>query len=101
MQRTLRKMRFMRPPPRTFAISTLSRPQMRLAEIYQCFCDENRLRTLNLLTNGPLCGCHFQDILKLTQVKISKRLAYLRERQLVECHREQNWMVYSLPKNPP
>jgi protein-tyrosine-phosphatase/DNA-binding transcriptional ArsR family regulator len=74
---------------------------MQLAKIYQCFCDENRLRILNLLASGPLCGCHFQDILKLSQVKISKHLAYLRERQMVECRREQNWMVYSLPKNPP
>lgn len=73
---------------------------MRLTQVYECLCDETRLRMLHLLTSGPLCGCHFQDILKLSQVRVSKHLAYLRERQLVEAHREQNWMVYSLPQNP-
>lgn len=73
---------------------------MRLTEIYQCFCDETRLRILNLLTSGPLCVCHFQDILQLPQVKVSKHLAYLREHNTVESYRDQNWMVYSLPKAP-
>jgi ArsR family transcriptional regulator, arsenate/arsenite/antimonite-responsive transcriptional repressor len=71
---------------------------MDLVQIYQCFCDRTRLRILNLLTNSPLCVCHFQTILGEPQVKISKHLGYLRERGLVEVERDQNWMVYSLPK---
>jgi DNA-binding transcriptional ArsR family regulator len=71
---------------------------MDLVHIYQCFCDRTRLRILNLLVNSPLCVCHFQTILDEPQVKISKHLAYLRERGMVEVERDQNWMVYSLPK---
>jgi len=30
-------------------------------------------------------------------VKISKHLAYLRQREMVVVQRQQNWMIYSLP----
>src|SRR3954468_11373948 len=71
---------------------------MDLVQIYQCFCDRTRLRILHLLTKSPLCVCHFQDILGEPQVKISKHLAYLRSRDMVTTQREQNWMIYSLPR---
>ncbi len=71
-----------------------------LLQIYQCFCDETRLRILNVLSQGPLCVCHFQELLDETQVKISKHLGYLRDRGLVEVARHQNWMIYSLPGRP-
>lgn len=75
---------------------------MELVQIYQCLCDRTRLRILNLLDAGPLCVCHFQTVLKESQVKISKHLAYLRVRGLVETRREGNWIIYSLPaKRPP
>ena len=71
---------------------------MDLIQIYQCLCDRTRLRILNLLAKSPLCVCHLQTILGEAQVKISKHLGYLRERGMVEVERDQNWMVYSLPK---
>ncbi|HUN82077.1 MAG TPA: metalloregulator ArsR/SmtB family transcription factor [Phycisphaerae bacterium] len=74
---------------------------MSLIQIYQCLCDETRLRILNLLAQGPLCVCHFQEILEEPQVKISKHLAYLRKHGMVEAKREANWMIYSLPAHPP
>jgi ArsR family transcriptional regulator len=70
---------------------------MDLVQIYQCFCDRTRLRILHLLTQSPLCVCHFQTILDEPQVKISKHLAYLRDRGMVEVKRDKNWMIYSLP----
>ena len=73
---------------------------MDLIQIYECFCDRTRLRILNLLAQTPLCVCHFQEILSEPQVKISKHLAYLREREMVVAERQQNWMIYSLPKKP-
>lgn len=71
---------------------------MELIQIYRCFCDRTRLRILHLLTRSPLCVCHFQDILDEPQVKISKHLAYLRSRGMVTTERDQNWIIYSLPK---
>src|SRR5260221_11495521 len=74
---------------------------MELIQIYQCFCDPTRLRILHLLAKGPLCVCHFQSLLGETQVKISKHLAYLKDKGLVVAHRHQNWMIYCLPKKRP
>ena len=70
---------------------------MGLIQIYQCLCDLTRLRILNLLTEGELCVCHFQEILSEPQVKVSKHLAYLKARGLVVARKEANWMIYSLP----
>lgn len=74
---------------------------MELVRIYECLCDVTRLRLLHVLAQGPLCVCHFQAVLDEPQVKISKHLAYLRERGLVEATREGNWVVYALPSAPP
>ena len=73
---------------------------MELTQIYECFCDRTRLRILHLLIETPLCVCHFQEILGEPQVKISKHLAYLRSRRLVETKQEKNWIIYSLPAKP-
>jgi ArsR family transcriptional regulator len=71
---------------------------MDLVDIYQGFSDRTRQRILCLLAQSPLCVCHFQTILGESQVKISKHLAYLRERGLVTVERDGNWMVYALPR---
>lgn len=71
---------------------------MRLIQVYECFCDETRLRILNLLSKTPLCVSHLQEILLLPQVKISKHLAYMKEREMVASTRHENWMLYSLAK---
>jgi ArsR family transcriptional regulator, arsenate/arsenite/antimonite-responsive transcriptional repressor len=73
---------------------------MGLIQIYQCLCDLTRLRILNLLTEGELCVCHFQEILGEPQVKVSKHLAYLKSRGLVLARKEANWMIYSIPPKP-
>jgi ArsR family transcriptional regulator len=72
--------------------------RMDLIPIYQCFCDRTRLRILHLLMRSPLCVCHIQEILDEPQVKISKHLGYLRSRGMVTTAREQNWIIYSLPR---
>jgi ArsR family transcriptional regulator, arsenate/arsenite/antimonite-responsive transcriptional repressor len=70
---------------------------VKLVQIYQCLCDETRLRILNLLTHTPLCVCHFGSVLKERQVNISKHLSYLKKHDLVECRQHQNWRIYQLP----
>jgi len=70
---------------------------MDLVKIYGCLCDRTRLRILHLLHDGPLCVCHFQEILREPQVKISKHLAYLKKNEMVEAERCANMMIYRLP----
>ena len=74
---------------------------LQLIEVYNCLCDETRLRIVHLLAQSPLCVCHLQDVLGLTQVAASKRLAYLRQRGLVKSRRHEQWMIYSLPAERP
>ena len=71
---------------------------VKLIEIYQCLCDETRLRILHLLTRSPLCVCHFQTVLKESQVNISKHLRYLKAHGLVEAKQHRNWRIYQLPE---
>lgn len=73
---------------------------MDLIQIYQCLCDRTRLRIVNLLAHGPLCVCHFQQILDIPQAKVSQHLAYLRKHEMVETTRKGTWIIYSLPAKP-
>lgn len=73
---------------------------MSLVEIYQSFCDRTRLRIVHLLTQSPLCVCHFQEVLGEPQVKVSKHLGYLRSRGIVETTRSGNWIIYALRSKP-
>lgn len=72
---------------------------MDILKVYESFSDGTRLRILHLLTQRKsLCVCHLQSVLEEPQVKISRHLAYLRRRELVEVTQEGNWRYYSLPK---
>lgn len=68
----------------------------RVLKVYRCLCDENRLRILNLLQQGPLCVCHLQEILGESQVRVSKQLAYLRRLGVVVVSKRANWRIYRL-----
>ncbi|MDP0497575.1 MAG: metalloregulator ArsR/SmtB family transcription factor [Verrucomicrobiota bacterium JB024] len=69
---------------------------MSVISIYKCLCDEQRLRILNLLREGPLCVCHLMEILEADQVKISKQLRYMKDLGVVEGERHAQWMIYRL-----
>lgn len=71
---------------------------MKLVQVYECLCDETRLRILNLLTITPMCVCHMQKVLELPQVKVSKHLIYLKDREIVAPTRYDTWMLYALTK---
>lgn len=74
---------------------------MSLVHVYQCLCDEQRLRILNLLRAGPLCVCHLQEILEAPQVKVSKQLAYMKRLGVVSDSRQGTWRIYALAEPPP
>ncbi len=50
--------------------------------------DPTRLRILNLLMEGELCGCDIQHVLGLTQSNVSRHLAYLKHSGWVADRRE-------------
>lgn len=69
---------------------------MEATDLYKCLADAQRLRILNLLSQGALCVCHLQELLGEAQVKMSKQLAYLKQHKVVQATREGTWMVYEL-----
>jgi ArsR family transcriptional regulator len=73
---------------------------MKLIRVYECLCDQTRLRIIHLLQSGPLCVCHLQAILDEPQVKVSKHLRYLKTRGLVASRVEGNWRIYRLFATP-
>lgn len=68
--------------------------------VYKALSDQQRLRILNLLHEGPLCVCHLVQILRTDQVKMSKQLKYMKVLGLLEAEREANWMIYRLAPDP-
>ncbi|MCH8531062.1 MAG: metalloregulator ArsR/SmtB family transcription factor [Saccharospirillum sp.] len=64
---------------------------------YKCLSDETRLRTLLLIRqNGELCVCELVEALELSQPKISRHLATLRQCGLLQDRRQGQWVYYRL-----
>jgi ArsR family transcriptional regulator len=58
--------------------------------------DINRLRILNLLLRGELCGCDIQYVLETSQPNVSRHLQYLKNSGLVQDRREGYRVFYGL-----
>lgn len=67
-----------------------------LVRLFAALADPTRLRLLNLMDGREVCVCYFVEILKQSQPKISRHLAYLRNAGIVSTRREGNWMHYSI-----
>ena len=61
---------------------------------FRALADRTRLRLLNLLGNDEVCVCFFVEILKTSQPKISRHLAYLRRAGIVAARRDGPWIHY-------
>ena len=67
-----------------------------LATLFAALADPTRLRLLNLMAGREVCVCYFVEILRLTQPKISRHLAYLRKGGIVTARRDGKWIHYSI-----
>jgi ArsR family transcriptional regulator, arsenate/arsenite/antimonite-responsive transcriptional repressor len=64
--------------------------------------DETRLRALMLLAaEQELCVCELTHALAVSQPKISRHLAQLRETGLLQARREGQWMYYRIQPDLP
>jgi len=68
-------------------------------ELQKCFkglADPNRLRIINLLLHGELCGCDIQYVLNNSQPNVSRHLTYLKNAGLVQDRRDGFRIFYLL-----
>lgn len=67
------------------------------SQFFKCLSDETRLRCITLLQKeGKLCVCELTTALALSQPKISRHLAYLRQSELLLDSRKGQWIFYQI-----
>ena len=65
--------------------------------LFRMLADPTRLRMIMLLiADGELCVCELTHALGLSQPKISRHLAHLRETHLLASRRAGQWMYYRI-----
>ena len=70
---------------------------MKQIEIFQMLADQTRLRALALIeAEGELCVCELVAALDLSQPKISRHLAAMRDAGLLTSRRDAQWVFYHI-----
>jgi ArsR family transcriptional regulator, arsenate/arsenite/antimonite-responsive transcriptional repressor len=69
-----------------------------LVPLFAALADRTRLRLLNLIAGREVCVCYLVEILRQSQPKISRHLAYLRKAGVVAARREGKWMHYRVER---
>jgi len=64
--------------------------------LFRALADSTRLRLLNLIADREICVCYLVEVLRTSQPKISRHLAYLRKAGIAAARREGKWMHYRL-----
>jgi ArsR family transcriptional regulator len=67
-----------------------------LEKSFKGLADQSRLRIINLLLHGELCGCDIQYVLNNSQPNISRHLTYLKNAGLVQDRRDGYRIFYRL-----
>lgn len=70
----------------------------RTAVIFKAFCDENRIKILQLLLNGEKCACKLLEEMNITQPTLSHHMKILCDSGIVEARKDGKWMHYSISK---
>jgi len=77
-------------------------PALSATELFRLLGDETRLRAVVLLNRrGELCVCELTETLGVSQPKMSRHLATLRDSGLVETRRSGQWIHYQLRQDRP
>jgi ArsR family transcriptional regulator len=69
---------------------------MKLEQYFKGLADVTRLRVLNLLLHGELCGCDIRYVLEMSQPNVSRHLTYLNNCGLVLDRRDGPRIFYRL-----
>lgn len=65
------------------------------SEIFKAFSDESRIRILHLIyANEEMCISDLELILDFTQTKTSRHLIYLKNAEILEFRKHDQWVYY-------
>jgi ArsR family transcriptional regulator len=67
-----------------------------IEQLFRALADRTRLRLLNLMGDDEVCVCFFVEILRMSQPRISRHLAYMKKVGIVASRREGKWMHYRI-----
>lgn len=71
-------------------------------QFFKCLADDTRLRCVTLLhLKGKLCVCELTAALALSQPRVSRHLALLRQSGLLLDSREGQWVYYRINPDLP
>ena len=68
------------------------------AVIFKAFCDENRVKILQMLQSGEKCACKLLEEMNITQPTLSHHMKILCDSGIVEGRKEGKWTYYSISK---
>lgn len=68
----------------------------RTAVIFKAFCDENRIKILQMLLTGEKCACKLLEEMNITQPTLSHHMKLLCDSGIVIGRKEGKWMYYSI-----
>lgn len=68
----------------------------KIAVTFKAFCDENRLRILELLRGGEKCACKILEEMRITQPTLSHHMKILCDAGVVTARKEGKWMHYAV-----
>jgi ArsR family transcriptional regulator len=66
------------------------------AKVFKAFCDEKRLRILELLRSGEKCACKLLEDLDIGQSSLSYHMKILVESGVVESRQDGKWTHYTI-----
>ncbi|MEF9864337.1 MAG: metalloregulator ArsR/SmtB family transcription factor [Christensenellaceae bacterium] len=66
------------------------------AKVFKAFCDQNRLRIIELLTSGEKCACVLLEKVQIGQSTLSHHMKILVDSGIVCARKEGKWTHYSI-----
>ena len=64
--------------------------------VFKALSDGNRLKILEMLTDGEICACKILEALNITQPTLSHHMKILQQCGLVKSRKVEQWSYYSI-----
>ena len=70
-----------------------------VVKIGKALSDENRVKILQMLTDGEKCGCKLLEAFEITQPTLSHHMKILCDSRLVDARKDGKWSHYSVNRD--